>query len=66
MFHLFAGDRYNPSGGVGDLKGTYGTLDEAVEAATVVAKDPSYDWWHITDRDLKIVKEWCSWDTRPA
>lgn len=53
-FLLFAGAYYYPSGGWGDYRDAYSTLEAALEAAA----NTSCDWWHIVDvRSLAIVKE---------
>ena len=59
-YALFSGSTYYPSGGWGDFRGKYESLEDAKEAveARKVA-DVDYDmWWHIADLDsLSIVCE---------
>lgn len=58
MYHLFAGQGYYPSSGLGDYKGPYVVLEEAVDEAkrlTKKAEGFSYgieDWYSIlTEND---------------
>jgi hypothetical protein len=55
MYHLFAGWRYYPSGGLRDLIGSYETMEEARE----VIKANNWDWWHIADSDMDEI-DWGS------
>lgn len=41
---LFIGSAYYPSGGWDDFKGSFQTLDEAIEAKNRYRTE---DWWHI-------------------
>ena len=49
-FMLFAGDRHYPLGGWSDFRGSYGTCDEASDAASQYrATDTDGRWWHVVD-----------------
>ena len=46
MYFLFAGENFYPCGGMDDLVGSYGSIEEAREA---LDSDPfrSYEWYQI-------------------
>lgn len=49
-YALFAGSFYYPSGGWNDFKGTYHTVQEAVDYIEAYANsDEEYDWYHVID-----------------
>lgn len=56
-YFAFAGSRYYPSGGMGDLTGDFDTKEEAVSSALTVAGELGYDmetmwrfrWAHVWD-----------------
>ncbi len=50
MFLLFAGDTYYPSGGWEDYRGSFATLESAVDAAK------GWDWYHVVAGGV-IVRE---------
>ena len=58
QYLVFAGDDYYPSGGAGDFRASYETLEQAIMGG------PRGDWTHVATWDdetfprLKIVKEW--------
>ncbi len=52
-YHLFAGLRYYPSGGVGDYK--LSSNDIGILHHFISGND--FDWWHIVDEDFKLIKE---------
>ena len=43
MYSLFTGDRYYPSGGWHDYRGSF----ESLEKALIRLSSLKYDWWHI-------------------
>jgi len=43
-YALFAGDYYYPSGGWNDFRGSFETVEAAVDAVA-----PHYDWYHVVD-----------------
>lgn len=51
MYMVFAGSNYYPQGGWEDHKGTFDTLEEALECAANAGED----WWHIV-YDGKVFK----------
>lgn len=52
MFHVFAGDKYYPAGGMLDYKTRVDTLEEALR---YIANN-DFDWWHITNNDFVILQ----------
>ena len=56
QFLLFAGDHFYPSGGWGDFKNSFDTVEEAQEGAADELAGNS-DWWQIVDITTgKVVK----------
>lgn len=62
MYQLFGGDQYYPCGGIGDFKGSYKTLEEALAKAEGewvldgFDGDDPYDvfkleWWEVVTFD---------------
>lgn len=65
-FLLFAGAHYYPSGGWGDFRGAFDTVEDAVHATlpneTLTGLDYALqfrpDWWHVVDTTTgAIVRE---------
>jgi len=54
MYYLFAGCTYYPCGGVNDFVGTFDTVLGAVKH---MANTEGFDWWHVTDSNMRIVHE---------
>ncbi len=50
-FILFAGDKYYPLGGMQDMKGSYDSLKEILEALPDCAPICGYGWAHGWDRE---------------
>jgi len=46
---LFAGYTYYPSGGWGDYRGSFETVEEAVARFEKDKKENWWDWYHIVD-----------------
>ena len=60
-YMVFAGESYYPGGGMIDFKGSFSSLDEAVQIMSKEAKKsgPHTCWGHIYDNSKnKIVKEY--------
>lgn len=55
-YYLFAGHRYYPGGGADDFVEKFISLDAALARAKR-EKERGYDWWHITDSDMKIIHQ---------
>lgn len=51
---LFAGDYYEPMGGINDLVGVFKTLD-----AAMAARKPGQEWAHIFDTETLIALKNC-------
>jgi hypothetical protein len=51
-FLVFAGDDYYPSGGWGDFRGSYDTLEEALASCVCDPGDwTAHDWMHVIDAE---------------
>jgi len=48
-FALFQGEVYYPTGGWYDLRGTYDTKEEAIEASKPLLDTPEYQWAYVID-----------------
>lgn len=54
---LFCGDYYYPSGGWGDFRSDFDTIEDAVKEARrgeyVNSRETPvpWDWWHVVDRE---------------
>lgn len=67
-FWLFAGQRYYPTGGMGDFIGAYTSHDGAVEVGR--EKDVygywKYDWFHVfhiqSQQIARFVRDGDAWD----
>jgi hypothetical protein len=46
MYLLFCGDSYYPTGGWNDFKGSYKTLEEAINSS-----NDDNDWWHVVSTE---------------
>ncbi len=58
---LFAGDRYEPSGGVKDFVGSFDSIGDCIKHVATMS-GISWDWYHIADRDtLEIVESDQKW-----
>lgn len=52
---LFAGDCYYPSGGWGDYRGRFASIEGA---KSYLLEKTDWDWWHIVDEERgEIVEE---------
>ncbi len=54
-YALFAGDRYYPSGGWEDYRGSFKTADEAMAEVTLV----EFTWAHVVDLQFGIMVAYC-------
>jgi len=56
MYLVFSGNVYYPCGGWKDYKGSYSSLEEAVDAAKASTNSDSATWWQVV-HDGNIVQE---------
>jgi hypothetical protein len=63
MFYLFGGYHYYPEGGVSDLRGSFPTMEDALEAVNeyqYLLRRRKYEWYQIVqivDGDFIIIEE---------
>lgn len=52
-FMLFSGEEYNSRGGMNDFKGSFDTLEDAINKGSYLRSKPkgrgSEDWFHVYD-----------------